>query len=64
MNPRIQADVDQALRLRHLGGTPLLEEIAHAAKGGGAEAQHGYPQTRTAELPVFHELLHFDARRA
>ena len=54
--PGLEADIDQARRFGHVRAAPGLEELALAAEGAGAEAQHGHMKSGSSEAPVFHGL--------
>ena len=41
----------------HVGLAPALEEVADAAEGAGAEAQHGNAEAGAAEIAVFHGIV-------
>ena len=53
--PGLEADVDEPRGLGDVARAPGLEELVAAAECAGAEAQDGDLESRTAELPEFHD---------
>src|SRR5690606_39226841 len=55
---RVEANVDEAARLRDAGVPPCREHGALAAESPGAETQHGNFEARSSEQTIFHSNLH------
>ncbi len=58
VDPGLQTDIDEPPRLRPLGRAPLLEELPDTPEGCRTETEHRDTQSRAAELPVLHAILH------
>jgi len=50
----VEADVDEAFRLRDIGVAPGAESGPLATEGAGAEAEHGDLEARMAEIAIVH----------
>ncbi|MET0529753.1 MAG: hypothetical protein ABW003_15720 [Microvirga sp.] len=62
LQPAGEGDVQHLRRATHVGVAPLAQELAAAAKSGGAENEGGYRQTRTPEGTKLHVCLRASGR--